>query len=342
MAKILLVEDDNNLREIYEARLKAEGYEVFSAHDGEEALVTAKAQMPDLVISDVMMPKISGFEMLDILRNTDGLRNLKVIMLTALGQSEDQERAQKLGSDKYLVKSQVTLEDIVNAAKELLESKVPVDLNSETNNTENTSSVPSQGQNQVSPNPTNPEPSAVPVSTELNPAQNNTNYHDEVVTPSQDPSIETQSLNEQNNNQLISNALDSINNYAGADVQPEPSFEQAQSSEPETQGAEEELTSAETSNQEEQDVNQKINQFEQSDIQSSQGTEVGFDVQNNYENPDSQAQPQPYPNQSPEDNVPRSNPAVAEFTVQPNPQQSANNISGISDDSAVDPSSITV
>ena len=70
MAKILLVEDDNNLREIYEARLQAEGYNIVSAHDGEEALVVAKAEKPDLIISDVMMPKISGFEMLDILRNT--------------------------------------------------------------------------------------------------------------------------------------------------------------------------------------------------------------------------------------------------------------------------------
>ena len=67
-----------------------------------------------------MMPRISGFEMLDILRNTDELRATKVIMLTALGQAEDQARAGKLGADKYLVKSQVTLEDIVNSAKELL------------------------------------------------------------------------------------------------------------------------------------------------------------------------------------------------------------------------------
>lgn len=120
MPKLMLVEDDNNLREIYEARLQAEGYDIVAAKDGEEALVVAKAEKPDLVISDVMMPKISGFEMLDILRNTDGLKDVKVIMLTALGQSDDQQRADKLGADRYLVKSQVTLEDIVKAAHELL------------------------------------------------------------------------------------------------------------------------------------------------------------------------------------------------------------------------------
>ena len=123
MPKLLLVEDDNNLREIYAARMQAEGYEVVTAADGEEALVTGKAEKPDLIISDVMMPKISGFEMLDIIRNTEGMRDVKIIMLTALGQSDEQERADKLGADKYLVKSQVTLEDIVNAAHELLGDK---------------------------------------------------------------------------------------------------------------------------------------------------------------------------------------------------------------------------
>jgi CheY-like chemotaxis protein len=121
MAKVLLVEDDNNLREIYQARLMAEGYDIVAAQNGEEALVVAKQNKPDLIISDVMMPRISGFEMLDILRNTDGLKHTPVIMLTALGQTEDQKRANNLGADKYLVKSQVTLEDIVAAAKELLE-----------------------------------------------------------------------------------------------------------------------------------------------------------------------------------------------------------------------------
>lgn len=120
MTKVLLVEDDNNLREIYEARLAAEGYEISTAKDGEDALAVAKQVKPDLIISDVMMPRISGFEMLDILRNTEGLKHTRIIMLTALGQSEDKSRADNLGADRYLVKSQVTLEDIVKAADELL------------------------------------------------------------------------------------------------------------------------------------------------------------------------------------------------------------------------------
>jgi CheY-like chemotaxis protein len=120
MAKIMLVEDDNNLREIYEARLLAEGYEIVSAEDGEQALALAVKEKPDLIISDVMMPKISGFDMLDILRSTPETKNTKVIMMTALSQAEDKTRADKLGADRYLVKSQVTLEDVAKVAREVL------------------------------------------------------------------------------------------------------------------------------------------------------------------------------------------------------------------------------
>lgn len=120
MAKIMLVEDDNNLREIYGARLQAEGYDIVSAPDGEEALALAVKEKPDLIISDVMMPRISGFDMLDILRNAPETKDTKVIMMTALSQAEDKARADKLGANRYLVKSQVTLEDVANAVREVL------------------------------------------------------------------------------------------------------------------------------------------------------------------------------------------------------------------------------
>ena len=125
MTKLMLVEDDNNLREIYGARLQAEGYEIVSAKDGEEALALAVKERRDLIISDVMMPKISGFDMLDILRSTTETKHTKVIMMTALSQKEDQERGEKLGADRYLVKSQVTLEDVVNVVSEVLTDSAP-------------------------------------------------------------------------------------------------------------------------------------------------------------------------------------------------------------------------
>jgi two-component system phosphate regulon response regulator PhoB len=117
MAKILLVEDDTNLREIYSARFSAEAYDVITASDGEEALATAVRERPDLIILDVMMPKISGFDVLDILRSTPETKDTKVIMMTALSQDTDKQRGESLGVNQYLIKSQVTLEDVVNAAK---------------------------------------------------------------------------------------------------------------------------------------------------------------------------------------------------------------------------------
>lgn len=120
MIKILLVEDDSNLREIYGARLEAEGYKIFSANDGEEALAVAVKEHPDLIITDIMMPKISGFDMLDILRSTPETKDVKVIVMTALSQDEDKQRGKDLGADYYIVKSQVTLDDVVRVVQEIL------------------------------------------------------------------------------------------------------------------------------------------------------------------------------------------------------------------------------
>lgn len=119
----MVVEDDNSLKEIYTIRLTAEGYEVVSAADGEEALAVAVREKPDLILSDVMMPKISGFDMLDILRQTPETKNIKVIMMTALSSDDQRARGENLGADKYLVKSQVGIEDVINSIHEVLSDK---------------------------------------------------------------------------------------------------------------------------------------------------------------------------------------------------------------------------
>lgn len=120
MSKIMIVEDDTSLREIYSIRLTAEGYTVVVAGDGEEALAVAVREKPDLILSDVMMPKISGFDMLDILRATPEMQGIKVIMMTALSSEDQRQRGERLGANKYLVKSQVGIEDVVNAIHEVL------------------------------------------------------------------------------------------------------------------------------------------------------------------------------------------------------------------------------
>ena len=120
MTKILLVEDDKSLREIYGVRLLAEGYDIVSAGDGEEALAMAIKERPQLIVSDVMMPKISGFDMLDILRSTTETKDIRVIMMTALSSEDQRARGEALGADRYLVKSQVGIEDVVRTVHEVL------------------------------------------------------------------------------------------------------------------------------------------------------------------------------------------------------------------------------
>lgn len=158
MTKILLVEDDKNLREIYGVRLLAEGYQIVTAGDGEEALAMAIKESPDLIVSDVMMPKVSGFDMLDILRSTAETRNIKVIMMTALSSEDQRRRGEMLGADKYLVKSQVGIEDVVKTVKEVLgTNNAPVvnDQNAESldNNFISTPQPAAMPQQTVQPNP---------------------------------------------------------------------------------------------------------------------------------------------------------------------------------------------
>jgi len=128
--KILLVEDDDALATTYITRLEAEGFEVRRVNNGEDALASAIDYRPALVLLDVMMPKISGFEVLDILRNTPETANLKVIVLTALGQEGDKQRASQLGADDYLVKSQVVISDVVSRVKQHLGMAADDDVSS--------------------------------------------------------------------------------------------------------------------------------------------------------------------------------------------------------------------
>jgi len=123
--KILLVEDDVALASVYRSRLELEGFEIKEVNNGEDALSAAVEFKPDLVLLDAMMPKISGFDVLDILRNTPETKDMRVIMLTALSQPKDKERAENLGVDDYLVKSQVVIGDVVERVKHHLGMDAP-------------------------------------------------------------------------------------------------------------------------------------------------------------------------------------------------------------------------
>lgn len=115
--KILLVEDDDNLANVYIVRLEAEGFKIARVANGEDALAKAIEYKPDLILLDIMMPKVSGFDVLDILRNTPETSDIKVIMLTALGQDTDKAKALQMGANDYLIKSQVVVADVVDSIK---------------------------------------------------------------------------------------------------------------------------------------------------------------------------------------------------------------------------------
>lgn len=112
-----MVEDDEVLANVYRQRLELEGFEVERVDNGEDALQAALRFKPELILLDVMMPKLNGFDVLDILRNTSATRNIHIIMLTALSQPKDAERAKDLGADDFLVKSQVVISDVVDRIK---------------------------------------------------------------------------------------------------------------------------------------------------------------------------------------------------------------------------------
>lgn len=115
--KVLLVEDDDSLASVYLTRFEAEGFNVKRVPNGEDALAATIEFRPDIILLDVMMPKVSGFDVLDILRNTPETANVKVVMLTALSQETDKQKASELGVDDYLVKSQVVISDVVERVK---------------------------------------------------------------------------------------------------------------------------------------------------------------------------------------------------------------------------------
>lgn len=102
---ILIVEDDSFLADIYKTKLAHEGYATALARDGEAALKAVGKQTPDLILLDILMPKMDGFEVLKRLKSDVATKKIKVIMLTNLGQKEDVDRGLELGADDYLIKA---------------------------------------------------------------------------------------------------------------------------------------------------------------------------------------------------------------------------------------------
>lgn len=120
LKKILLVEDDNYLADVYKTRLIEEGFDVKHIADGEGAVSLAVTYKPDLIVLDIMMPKVSGFDVLKDLRQNPVTQKTKVMMVTARASDEDRKKAEELKVDDYLVKSQVIISDLVERIKQHL------------------------------------------------------------------------------------------------------------------------------------------------------------------------------------------------------------------------------
>jgi DNA-binding response OmpR family regulator len=120
MKKILFIEDESALQKTFGEILSQEGYEMISALDGEIGLRLAKSEKPDLILLDLILPKVHGFDVLKELKENEETKDIPIIVLTNLERIEDVERALELGATTYLVKANYTLEEVIEKVKKAL------------------------------------------------------------------------------------------------------------------------------------------------------------------------------------------------------------------------------
>jgi len=120
MKTILLVEDDFFIADIYSTKLKECGYQIKVVENGAKLLESLKEGKPDLLILDIVLPKFSGWEILEKIKNNENLKDIKIVILSNLDQKEDIEKALKLGAVKYFIKTHYTPSQLVEEIKKIL------------------------------------------------------------------------------------------------------------------------------------------------------------------------------------------------------------------------------
>ena len=120
--KILVVENETFLVKIFDTKLKKEGFDVVLATDGEQAVDKAASEKPDLILLDLLLPKMRGFEALEKIRQNPDTASTRVIILTNLGQEVDIQRAKSLGALDFLVKTHVPTQEVVDKIRRALDS----------------------------------------------------------------------------------------------------------------------------------------------------------------------------------------------------------------------------
>jgi len=118
--KVLIIEDDNFLRKLVLRKLMSEGYDVSEALDGEQGIKKAQTESPDLILLDLILPGIDGFEVLAQIKNNKDTNSIPVIILSNLGQKEDIEKGFNLGAVDYLIKAHFTPNEIIEKINALL------------------------------------------------------------------------------------------------------------------------------------------------------------------------------------------------------------------------------
>ena len=117
---ILIIEDDKFLRDLISRKLSKEGYEVEEAIDGEKGLKKVKEKKPDLVLLDLILPGVDGFEVLEEIKKDPAIASIPVVILSNLGQKEDIEKGLRLGASSYLIKARLTPGEIIEKIKSTL------------------------------------------------------------------------------------------------------------------------------------------------------------------------------------------------------------------------------
>lgn len=117
--KIMVIEDDRFLSSLIKARLEKDGFCVIQSFDGEEATQMLKQDKPNLIILDLIMPKVTGFEVLQTISITPGFESVPVVILSNLAQDSDIEKARQLGAKEYFVKVKISIDDLIGKIKAL-------------------------------------------------------------------------------------------------------------------------------------------------------------------------------------------------------------------------------
>jgi DNA-binding response OmpR family regulator len=118
--KIMIIEDDRFLSSLMKARLEKEGFTVAQAFDGEEAMQILKTDLPALIILDLIMPKVTGFEVLQMISITPQLDKVPVVIVSNLAQDSDIEKARQLGAREYFIKVKISIDDLIGKIKSLV------------------------------------------------------------------------------------------------------------------------------------------------------------------------------------------------------------------------------